>query len=304
LFINSGFNASEVFRILDLNPSTYYHRMSNLDKERTYGGGRPVPGYSLDVNGRKVCDGQIEEYIMELIEDEAFGYGYYKIYKLLRRKHHLIINPKKVYRLCKKLNILKPQRQIKVKSPRRIARNREITASNQLWEVDVKHGYISGEDRFFYLLSYLDVFDRNIIDYHIGLYCSGQDAVFTLGNALKRRNINNPKETGLMIRSDNGPQFISHVFEEYCNTVGIEHERIPVNTPNKNAHIEAFHRILEDDCLSISEFETYAEAYTAIVEYMYYYNNVRIHSSIEYLPPMEYYLGVLARELEPLVVKV
>lgn len=76
-----------------------------MDKERTYGGGRPIPGYSLDVNGRKICDGQIEEYIMELIEGEAFGYGYYKIYKVLRRKHHLIINPKKVYRLCKKLNI-------------------------------------------------------------------------------------------------------------------------------------------------------------------------------------------------------
>ncbi len=56
---------------------------------------------------------------------------------------------------------------------------------------------------------------------------------------------------------------------------------------------------MEDDCLSINEFE----AYTAIVEYIYYYNNVRIHSSIEYLPPMEYYLGVLAGELEPLVVK-
>jgi len=77
-----------------------------------------------------------------------------------------------------------------------------------------------------------------------------------------------------------------------------------VKIPNKNARIEAFHRILEDDCLSVSEFETYAEAYTAIVEYIYYYNNVRIHSSIEYLPPMEYYLGILAGELEPLVVAV
>jgi putative transposase len=94
---------------------------------------------------------------MELIEGEAFGYGYYKIHIILERKYNLIINHKKVYRLCSKLGILKPQRQIKVKYPRRIARNREITAPNQLWEVDIKYGYISGEDRFFYILSFIDV---------------------------------------------------------------------------------------------------------------------------------------------------
>jgi putative transposase len=277
--------------------------MSNLGNERNYGGGRPIPGYSLDVNGTKVFDGQIEEYIMELIEGEAFGYGYYKIHILLERKHHLIINHKKVYRLCDKLGILKPQRQIKVKYPRRIARNREITASNQLWEVDIKYGYISGEDRFFYILSFLDVFDRNIIDYHIGLNCTGQDAVFTLKNALEHRNIE-PKKTGLVVRCDNGPQFISKVFKEACKSLHIEHERIPTKTPNKNAHIEAFHRLLEDDCLSIDEFETFAHAYMTIVEYMDYYNNVRIHSSIKYLPPVEYYMAVLARKIKPSVVRV
>ena len=66
--------STEIFIILDLNPSTYYHRIANKGLERAYGGGRPVPGYSFDTNGQKVFDGQIEEYIMELIEGEAFGY--------------------------------------------------------------------------------------------------------------------------------------------------------------------------------------------------------------------------------------
>lgn len=277
--------------------------MANIGRERIYGGGRPIPGYSLDTNGRKVCDGEIEEYIMELINGEAFGYGYYKIHILLERRYHLIINPKKVYRLCGKLGILKPQRQVKIKYPRRIAKNREITAPNQLWETDIKYGYIPGEDRFFYILSFLDVFDRSIIDYHIGLYCTGQDAAFTLNTALERRNID-PKATGLVIRSDNGPQFISNVFEETCNSLGAEHERIPVKTPNKNAHIEAFHRLLEDDCLSINEFETYVQAYIAIMDYMDYYNNVRIHSSLKYLTPAEYYLAALSGRIGPYIVKV
>ncbi|HEY9063095.1 MAG TPA: hypothetical protein VIO64_21750, partial [Pseudobacteroides sp.] len=52
------------------------------------------------------------------------------------------------------------------------------------WETDLKYGYIHGEDRFFYKLSYLDVFDRTIVNSHIGLKCEAKDAVFTLKKAL------------------------------------------------------------------------------------------------------------------------
>ncbi|NLX87269.1 MAG: transposase, partial [Clostridiales bacterium] len=46
-----------------------------------------------------------------------------------------------------------------------------------------------------------------------------------------------------------------------CSSLGIEHERIPCRTPNLNAHIESFHRILEDECLGRCEFGSYEEAY-------------------------------------------
>ncbi|WXJ94326.1 hypothetical protein MCACP_07990 [Neomoorella carbonis] len=85
------------------------------------------------------------------------------------------------------MGILKPQRQIKVKHPRRLARNRIVTGPNQLWETDIKYGYIADEGRFFYVLSIIDVFDRSIIDYHVGLSCEARHAVYTLksryGNA-------------------------------------------------------------------------------------------------------------------------
>ncbi|MEW5954903.1 MAG: IS3 family transposase, partial [Bacillota bacterium] len=71
-----------------------------------------------------------------------------------------MINNKKVYRLCKELDILAPQRRIKVKHPRCLAINRQVTASDQLWEIDVKYGYIAAEDRFFYMMCIIDVYDR------------------------------------------------------------------------------------------------------------------------------------------------
>nr|WP_259370068.1 integrase core domain-containing protein [Weizmannia acidilactici] len=92
-----------------------------------------------------------------------------------------------------------------------------------------------------------------------------------------------------VIRTDNGPQFISHAFEEFCENMKMEHERIPPKTPNMNAHIESFHRIFEDDCLSRWQFESYTEAYKAVTEFMVIYNERRMHSSLQDLSPMEFY---------------
>lgn len=250
--------------------------------------GRPAPGYSIQEDGKKVSDEQIKEFLMEEIEGDGFNYGYRKLTKVLRRKYKLIINKKKVYRLCKELGILRPQRQKKFSHPRKLARNRMITGSNQLWEMDIKYGYIEGEDRFFFVLSIIDVYDRNIVGYHIGLSCTGTNAVQAVKQALLKRQQFNGMEKPV-IRTDNGPQFISHTFQEFCENSKLEHERIPPKMPNMNAHIESFHRIFEDDCLSRMPFGTYAEAYQAVVEFMVYYNERRIHSSILDLSPQEFY---------------
>ncbi|MEW5954432.1 MAG: IS3 family transposase [Bacillota bacterium] len=76
---------------------------------------------------------------MELAAGEESEYGCRKLAICLKRQHNLVINHKKVYRLCKELDILAPQRRIKIKHPRRLAINRQVTASDQLWKIDVKY---------------------------------------------------------------------------------------------------------------------------------------------------------------------
>lgn len=298
-WIKAGYSAVKVLKILKLNKSTYYyniHTRNNSIQDENIArnkGGRPTPGFSFDKKGYRICDDQIKEYILEILETEGCEfYGYYKITITLKNEYHLIINKKKVYRLCKELDILRPQRKTKPKHPRKIARNKEVISSNSLWEVDIKYGYIQGEDRFFYILSYIDVYDRNIVDYHLGLSCKAEDAAITLKRAMRKRNLYD-KENKPVIRSDNGPQFISFHFENACIRLGLEHERIPYATPNKNAHIESFHRILEDECLSRYEFQSFAHAYKIVSEFIRVYNKVRIHSSIGYIAPKEYYKNVL-----------
>jgi putative transposase len=110
--------------------------------------GRPRSTYSLTPEGRKISDEQIKEYLTELVCGEGFPYGYRKLTVCLREDYGLIINHKKVYRLCKELDIFLPQRKVKRAKPRVLARREEVTGPNQLWEMDLKYGYIPGTDQF------------------------------------------------------------------------------------------------------------------------------------------------------------
>lgn len=298
-----GYSVKIVLKILGVSKSTYYYHVNSQQVDRKYSTGRPIPGYSYTEMGQKICDDQIKEWLLEIIQNDGYAYGYRKLTKYLQRFKKLRINKKKVYRLCKELDILQPQREMNPQHQKKIARNRTITDSNQLWETDIKYGYIAGEDRFFFVLSFIDVFDRAIVDYYIGLACSGQDAAETLKRALWRRNLYS-KEQKPVIRSDNGPQFISHVFADTCASLNAEHERIPFKTPNMNAHIESYHSILEKECISRYEFQSYAEAYEAIRWFVEFYNDRRFHSSIYDLSPNEYILAVNEERVEALTVRV
>jgi putative transposase len=88
----------------------------------------------------------------------------------------MAINHKKVYRLCDEMGILRPQRRILSRHPKYLAKMDTVDGSNQLWEMDIKYGYIAGTDEFFFQLSVIDVFDRSIVDYHLGLSCTAKDA--------------------------------------------------------------------------------------------------------------------------------
>jgi putative transposase len=215
---------------------------------------------------------------MELVAGEEHVYGYRMLAECLRVQYRLVINNKKVYRLCKELDILKPQRRKIVHHPRRLARNHTINGSNQLWQLDIKYGYVAGYDRFFYLADIIDVYDRGLVGYHVGSSCSAEQVCEAVKCSLQSRIA--PGGNKPIIRTDNGPQFISKAFGDLCVDEKIHHERIPPKSPNLNAYIESFHATLERDLLSKTSFETFEEAYQAIHEYIDFYNQRKMHGSL------------------------
>jgi putative transposase len=292
-----------VLRLIGVHESTYYARKKRLSeqpksRQKAVAVGRPVPEYSLTVEGRKVSDAQIEEWLMELVEGEEHGYGYRNLAHALYVQQALILNHKKAYRLCRKLGLLQKKPNKKFKHPRRIAKNRVVIGPNQLWQIDIKYGYIHGYDRFFFLFDMIDVFDRYIVGYYLGLSCDAKDVCATIKRALEDRL--QPGEAAPVIRSDNGPQFLSHTFVEMCldEKRPIEHERIPPKTPNMNAYIESFHSIIERDVYAKEYFETFEEAYQTVHKYIEFYNQRRFHGSLQKMSPSQYHEAWKAKKLK------
>lgn len=204
---------------------------------------------------------------------------------LMRRDYNFFINHKKIYRLCKENNLLLAKNTKKLKYNRKISKNRKITRPNQMWQFDIKTGYVHGENKHFYLLAIKDVFNKKIVGSHLGYHCKAKDLKFTVDQAVKKFN---PSLDELVLRSDNGPQMTSNEFNQYISDVGLEHEFIPVRTPNKNAFIESFFSIYETQFLQVRYFESLKDAYQQTEEFIEFYNNERLHGSLKYKTPAEF----------------
>ena len=282
-------------RLAGVARSTYYAWRARLqrpaDWTRKPSTGRPRRGYVWTETGDKVAEGQVLEWLTAYVLDpEGQAYGYRKLTTWLRREHGLRINKKTVYRILREADLVQgqPLRPAQCRPERAIAVNRVVTAPNQLWEIDLKYGYSVGADRFFYLCSVIDVFDRSIVGYHLGTQCTARQALGALQGAVRDRQAD-WGDTPPVIRSDNGPQFIARAWAEGCQALAIHHERIPNATPNKNAHIESWHSLLEAECWRNQVFETIAEGYTVTVDWIQHYNTRRMHGSLQDWAPAQFY---------------
>jgi putative transposase len=270
-----------VLRILGISKSTFYDHVEEKGPSKKRG--QPPPGYSFNLRGEKVNDEDIVELLKEYRQDVFFQVegGAKVLAKYLRRDHSLLINHKKIARL-NRLHGLALKRPEKKKTKfGNMSKNHKVTRENQVWEFDIKYGYLHGEKTFFFLLAFIDVFTRKLKGWYLGRQCQAKDLLSTLKVALETNHI--VDEDNLILRSDNGPQMRAKLLRVQLEALPAEHEFIPIRTPNKNAHIESFFSIY-DKHMQTQYFWTLKDAYHWTIEFMDFYSNERIHGSLGMSP--------------------
>ena len=87
------------------------------------------------------------------------------------------------------------------------------------------------------------------------------------------------------LRMDNGPEFISHQLEEWCNKRHITLQFIQPGKPMQNAFIERKNGSLRRELLNAYVFMTLDNVREFCEEWRIDYNTERPHKSLGYLPP-------------------
>lgn len=94
------------------------------------------------------------------------------------------------------------------------------------------------------------------------------------------------------IQVDGGSEFMAE-FEDYCEEQGIKLYVLPPRSPKMNGFVERANETYRYEFWNVYEIpDTIEEARKLLKKYEYKYNCERMHQSLNYLTPMEYYYTI------------
>ena len=194
-----------------------------------------------------------------------------------------LINHKKVYRLMDENRLLCGKR-IQTKGKRTWVKFRRINAVRPMEYLclDIKYVWVQGENRWYYQLAIMDVFSRRILCWIFQRSVRQTDVIALMRGLDLRFGLK-----GVIIRNDNGSQFIAHKVRQALQDLEARQEFTHVATPEENAYIEAFHSIQQRELMNRFTFCGFYDAKHHIEKYMHWYNNTRRHGALHGLTPMQ-----------------
>lgn len=213
-------------------------------------------------------------------------YGYRRITAQMQLKGREI-NRKRVRRLMRIMGIqgispgpnLSKRLHAKYKHPY-LLRGLKIDRPDQAWAIDIT--YIRLRQGFMYLFVIIDLYSRYIVDYELSTTLDRHWVHDCLRRAFRDRK---PE----IINSDQGSQFTN---EDYINLLQSEGIKISMDGKGRaldNIFVERFFRSLKYEDIYLNEYESPRSLRRGINQYIKFYNEQRLHESLGYDSPIQYY---------------
>ena len=239
--------------------------------------------------GLTVEDKELMRAIDEVYTKYPF-YGSRRIAKHLSRQTPEDINRKRIQRLMRIMGIEavypKPNLSLNTLEHRTypyLLKGLQIVRPNQVWSTDIT--YIRLKHGFVYLIAFIDWFSRFVLSWKLSTtlevgFCieAGEEAIRKYGLP----EIEN---------SDQGVQFTSW---DYLNLWPADKVKISMDGKDRaldNIFVERLWRSLKYEEVYLNNYETVADARAGISNYFPFYNDKRLHQSLNYQTPSEIYFG-------------
>ena len=246
---------------------------------------RPVSTKELD-------DAQLLVEIQRIFVGSKQSYGSPRVCKQLKREGY-DIGERRIARIMRNngiravpesVNKGKPWKTTQYANAKNKIKDLKLTRVDQVWLTDVTYLRVNG--KYQYMATVLDKFSRKILAWSIGPKKSCRLTKRVLKRAYKLRK---PKSK-VFVHSDRGSEFLG---EEFTAVVSKLQMGQSVNRPksmNDNAWMESWFKSMKSDMYHRRKFVKIATLRRAMYDYIEFYNNYRIHSSLNYQTPTEFEL--------------
>jgi transposase InsO family protein len=217
-------------------------------------------------------------------------YGTRRIaHQLRRRPYGYGVGRKRVQRLMRSMNLLRPVKRIRLRTtnsehgfPRfpNLMEGLRVSRPDQVWVADIT--YIRLKHGFIYLAVLMDVFTRSIRAWHLSRSLDQNLSLYALQQGLA---LHCPE----MHHSDQG---IHYAFKNYVQLLKqrkVQISMASIGKPEENGYAERLMRTIKEEEVELSEYYDLDDAREQIGRFLEdVYMTKRIHSALGYLTPAEF----------------
>ena len=221
------------------------------------------------------------------------GYGWPRIWKELQARG-IRVGKERVQKLMQGQGIrAKGKRRFKVTTDSRhglpIAPNlldRQFTVSepDKVWVGDIT--YVATDEGWLFLAVVIDLFSRQVVGWSLREDMPREIVIDALRMAWFKRHPS--KQAGLIFHSDRGSQYASEDFTDLLDAYGITASMSRRGNCWDNACSETLFGSLKVERLHGLRFKTRRQAKDEAIAWLLWYNQTRLHSTLDYVSPMRF----------------
>lgn len=215
-------------------------------------------------------------------------YGYPRITAELRRKGYEV-NHKRIYRLMVLMGIqaVYPRKNLSQSNKEHkkypyLLKGLEIKRPNQVWGTDIT--YIRMKRGFMYLVAIMDWYSRYVVSWVLS---NSMTVEFCLESLEKAYKIGVPE----INNTDQGSQFTAKEYVEKVESVEAKVSMDGRGRAFDNIFTERLWRSVKYEEVYLKDYDDGGDARASMGNYLTFYNNERLHSSLGNVPPAEIYFG-------------
>ena len=226
------------------------------------------------------CENEkIADWLIRLTHNQK-NWGFRLCFLYLRNVKGYGWNHKRVYRIYRELEL-----NLRIKPKKRIIRKKPVVlavpdAINQCWSMDFMHHKLT-DGRTFRLFNVNDDHNREGLAIEVDFSLPAVRVICTLDQIIEWRG--KPK----VIRSDNGPEYISDILAAWADKNGIILTFIQPGNPQQNAYIERYNRTVRYDWLEQYLWTEIQEVQNYATKWLWTYNHERPNMALGGITPMQ-----------------